>query len=451
MKPPTLHGPAADFALAALFLHPTDVRLETVRRAAERVELWDGVVPALERHGVAVLAHRNAELAGVEPPPSAREAWEERAAALREDALRFRLTLLRLVDALAAVGIEPTLLKGASLALDLYPEPALRGQGDLDVLVEPGEVRAAVRAGEAAGLLPPEQSLPTWWYRWAHFHLKLAPSSPLLREVELHWALHHPSLLLTPDPAALQSRREARELAGRRVWSLDPLDRLLHLVTHLVSHAHGLPGEPDRAALRAVVEHPDHPLRLKWVLDVHAEVERVHAELPAERLAERAREWSAEGQLAWCLRWVRGALGLAGSAEGWADEFLGLLAPPDRARRLRATGAGPLPGLDFRAGSLTRLGRWIWPPSAYLERRYRGRGPLGARRWSHAARALARAALGGGALPLAMLGSAALRRGRRRKLRRAQAPERVLDLAAAWRSVQSEPAPSSPTRRSSSS
>ena len=447
MKPVALQGAARDFALACLFLKSTSERFATLRRAAERVHDWDGIVATLERHGVAVLARRNVERAEARLPAPVRAAWDERVEALGEDARRFRLTLERFVAACAERGVVPTLLKGASLGLDLYPDPAVRGQGDIDVLVTVQELRRAVRAGAAAGLVRGEESFPIWWYRLAHFHLKLRPTAPLLREVEVHWALQHPSLLVGPDPRDLRARVIAAEVGDHPVRTLEPLDRLHHLVTHLLSHAHGAPGPPTRATLEAILEEPAHPLRLKWVLDVHAEVERLAGELPACAVAAHARTWGAEAQVAWALMWVRAALGLVPTADGWVDEILGDMGEiaPLEVVGVRRQERGPVAGLDFRLTALRRLGGWIAPSTRELHRRY---GRTGLRvRTSHAVRVLVRVGFAVVLLPAAFLGRALFRPWRRHALRRARAPEELVDLAVAWRSLERKPRDLSRTKR----
>ena len=50
--------------------------------------------------------------------------------------------------------------------------------------------------------------------------------------------------------------------------------RLLHLTTHLVSHARGIPGDATQETLAAVLSDVSHPLRLKWIVDIRAGLDR---------------------------------------------------------------------------------------------------------------------------------------------------------------------------------
>ena len=219
--PRPLSGASAELVLATLFLDTSAERSAALRAVARDVpaEEWFDVTTALELHGVLPLAWRNLELASVELPASAAEALRARDAALREDSRSDALTLGRLLETTRRADIELVLLKGASLATDLYEDPSLRSQGDIDVLVEPRQVRSAVRAAATIGLLPTERQVPLWWYRLAHFHVKLSAETRFLRDVEIHWRLHSPALLLTVTTDQLRGRLQPVEVGGVRAWA----------------------------------------------------------------------------------------------------------------------------------------------------------------------------------------------------------------------------------------
>jgi hypothetical protein len=433
-----------ELVLAALYLAPSEARARALAAAAGASELdWDAVLVALEAHGVLGLALRNLERAGARLPERAHLDLRARAEVMRALEVGFRLTLERFLAAAARRGIEVTLLKGASLAQDLYPPGGLRMQGDLDLLVAPGDVSGAIAAARAIGLDLPPRAFPAWWHRLAHFHLKLVPADPLQRELELHWHLHPEAALHTVRLEDLRARRRplelTGELAGVRAWTLDPLDRLLHLATHLVRHApHAMdaqgaglhaPDAPatgrDRAALAAIATEPTHPLRLKWLLDVRSEVEARHGELDAAALATRAVEWSAEHALVAVLAAAE-ALGFAPPAAAWVARVRAALPALARAPRvsprIAEKGARPLPGLDARASALAAFPRWAVPPREYLARTG---GASPAARGAHATRVLARAALVALATPPAWLAS------RLRGSPRRAGPDATLELAAA--------------------
>ncbi len=418
---------------ATIYLAPTAEREAELRRAAHAGADWDVALVALEAHGILGLALWNLERAGATVPPDTLRRLQDRAAAMRAIELGFRLTLERFLVEAQRAGIEVTLLKGASLALDLYPQPGLRSQGDLDLLVRPEDVLRAVAAARSIGLHPPPRALPAWWYRLAHFHLKLAPADGLQRELELHWHLHPRAQLYTVRLADLLARRQPLVLAGVATWTLDPLDRLLHLVTHLVRHCPL--GMLERETLRAWAGDPRVPLRLKWLVDVRAEIERRHADFAALDLAARAAQWNAEAELALVLSWIRDQLGFAGEAHAWVAHVLASLRPVSSA----SPRSGPaheraLPGLDLRPSALLAFPRWVWPPPSYFGR-LPGNGPVPiARRALHAARVLGRGALVLGATPLAWAASLG-RRAFGKNPEQALGAQELLELAARARQL----------------
>jgi hypothetical protein len=83
--------------------------------------------------------------------------------AVRQDALAARFRLQRQIDCLAALrdaGLTAVALKGFVTAHWLYPQPALRCSGDLDVLLPRGDLQAALELLSAEGYafrpLPPK-------------------------------------------------------------------------------------------------------------------------------------------------------------------------------------------------------------------------------------------------------------------------------------------------------
>jgi hypothetical protein len=78
------------------------------------------------------------------PPPLVKSL---RDAAVRQAATEMvqRVELQRVVAALAAGGIDALLMKGASLAYDVYPDPSWRVRSDVDLFIRPDD-RARVRS-----------------------------------------------------------------------------------------------------------------------------------------------------------------------------------------------------------------------------------------------------------------------------------------------------------------
>ncbi|MER3458636.1 MAG: hypothetical protein C4309_08450, partial [Chloroflexota bacterium] len=60
-----------------------------------------------------------------------------------------------MIGALEAASIPAIVLKGPALALTIYPDPALRVIGDLDLLVRREQVEQAMAALHSLGYGPP--------------------------------------------------------------------------------------------------------------------------------------------------------------------------------------------------------------------------------------------------------------------------------------------------------
>ena len=425
----------AELTLAALFLEPTERRREALRSAGGRglvdPEAW---LACVEMHGVLPLVHRNVNRCGVELPTAIGERLAARVEALRDDARSDRLTLLRVLAAAADEAVDVLLLKGTSLTTDLYPDPFLRSQADLDVLVRPSDVRTLVGAAAKAGLVPGPRQLPCWWYRCTHYHLKLDPTSNLLREVEVHWELHSPATLYTAEHSKLWERARPVKVGEWRAFTLDPVDRFLHHATHLVRHAREHPVALNRRALVAILGEPRAALRLKWLLDLLADAEVLCTEVDPAALAGRAERWGAGEALAHVLHLLGDGF-LKDEAARWAEGVCSHLAPPPaHAQGEIRRSDGPLPALDLRREALSDWPRWFWPPRRYLERRYGTRWST-LHRLTHAVGVGARSA---GALvlaPLAFLGRALLEPRRRGLRSKALGPDAVLELVMEWRSL----------------
>ena len=132
----------------------------------------------------------------------------------------------RVVAQLASCGVEVVLLKGAALRHTVYHRPEVRHTRDLDLLVAPAAVPAAVEALAALDYAMPDEET-TAAYRRHHFHVQLRHARGHL--VELHWALTEPGSPVQLSAAAvLRDARPARGLpTAARVPSTPQL--LLHL------------------------------------------------------------------------------------------------------------------------------------------------------------------------------------------------------------------------------
>jgi Uncharacterised nucleotidyltransferase len=224
---------------------------------------WPEFVRLVTRHHVASLVQRSGWLAQAAAPDAVGDELRRLA---RSDALR-SLRLLALqrdaVAALATAGVEAVVLKGSTIAVDAYGEPAARGPRDLDVLVRPDALPHALRTLRSQGYgwlgwLLPEDPPPAEPETFDHLpRLPLVPHVSLGKdglELELHSRLFANARLMPVNPHWL-SRPRLLDVQGDAVPAL-PLDAqwlyvLVHGADHLWSRMKWL---ADVAAL--AIRHP---------------------------------------------------------------------------------------------------------------------------------------------------------------------------------------------------
>ncbi len=148
---------------------------------------------------------------------------------LRLKAAVLDLECERLLALLARAGVEVMLLKGAALRRTVYRESAERPMGDLDLLVAPGGMDAALEVLSAAGYeLPPERL--TRAYQEHHFHAVLKHPGGFL--VELHWALSRRESPFQLDAVRFRQRAVDCPLSRGSVSRIPcPEDLLLHMAS----------------------------------------------------------------------------------------------------------------------------------------------------------------------------------------------------------------------------
>jgi hypothetical protein len=150
------------------------------------------------------------------------------------------------VTALRAAGIEPVLLKGASIASWLYPDVP-RAYGDVDLLIDPdrGEDAAAVLRTLGFDPVPYEVS------PHAHPWVRVSDGA----QIDLHWALFGPKASPQRCWNELRGWTEPTDLASVPVLTLNPAARVLQVVLHASQHVDAQkPLEDLRRALRLVPE-----------------------------------------------------------------------------------------------------------------------------------------------------------------------------------------------------
>lgn len=189
------------------------------------------LVSAAIRHGLAGLVRRILEEGGITLSGPAGERLKSASLQAAASSLRVRALLFRALEALAAEGVAPIVLKGYPLAARLYPDPLLRATSDVDLLVVPKQLPAAERALLCLGLSPrPEVD---HFYPVQYRHHRTLQGSP--GTVELHFRpLVAYGIPWEAEP--LLAHAVEASLEGKAVRYLRPEDELCYLALHAANH-----------------------------------------------------------------------------------------------------------------------------------------------------------------------------------------------------------------------
>ncbi|HLL83579.1 MAG TPA: nucleotidyltransferase family protein [Longimicrobium sp.] len=207
---------------------PAAAVAEAVRGADPGVLVAEAI-----RHGLAGLVLHVLHGAGVELPPPHGETLRGQAMTSVGIGMQVKRLLLRALDALAAEGITPVLLKGYGLGLRLYPEPFLRASSDVDLWVERAELDRAERVlSTKLGLARVEEAGEVDFEEERLHHLQLAGKAGI---VELHYRPLS-SFGSALEGEGYRARGVKAEVEGRPLWYLGPEDELVYLAVHATHH-----------------------------------------------------------------------------------------------------------------------------------------------------------------------------------------------------------------------
>jgi hypothetical protein len=318
-------------------------RLASSLRSAD----WARFLILVEEHGVVglVAAHLR-DLQWESVPPEIKQTLVDRQRAQIFFSLRMTAELFRILDRFASVGISALVVKGPTLAMRAYGDPAMRSYGDLDLLVRQRDIRLATELMSGAGYEPAvslsaiDAGKIPGQYLFSHSH------STLL--VELHNDLtlrYFPRRLPLEDFFARQIRVP---LDGREAPALAAEDELVLICIHGAKHFWE---------------------RLMWIADVAALVTRQTA-IDWKRVADSARAVGAERMLHTGLRLASDLLNMQLPGEVLptvqADGVAARLAA-QTCKWLPTAGNAP-PGLFERAAFRMRMRGSMLSAPAYLFR-----------------------------------------------------------------------------------
>jgi hypothetical protein len=236
-RAPSTVSRAAEHALllACARLTLTAEQAARARRLAAGGVDWTAALELARRHRLVPFLHRHLQDAPL--PPAAAAGLR----ALNRDAvhrgLEMAAELRRLVDALAAAGVDALAYKGPALAMRAYGRLAMRSFIDLDLLVRPGDVpRAlAVLAAEGyAAALELTRAQERWFRRVDGDYPLVHRETGLL--VELHARVSSERFCMPISTDALMRRSRTVAVGGGEVRTLGDDDLLLVLCAHGAKH-----------------------------------------------------------------------------------------------------------------------------------------------------------------------------------------------------------------------
>ena len=174
-------------------------------------------------------------------------------ASLADTALLHHAELGTVLKALNDCGIIPVPFKGAALAFSVYPQPACRLMGDLDLWVADAEMDMAQRALETIGYqYMPKPDRPPAIMELFMGERQMYGTRPGTGLVELHWGVFPGEWLRRTamvNEHLIWQRLCPTTLLGRQVALLAPEDAVLQLAAHTaINH------QLSQIALRSLVD-----------------------------------------------------------------------------------------------------------------------------------------------------------------------------------------------------
>ena len=148
---------------------------------------------------------------------------------LRRQATVRQLERDRVLKRLVDEGLPAMPLKGAVLMSTVYGSPVERPTGDLDVLVRPEQLDAAIECLAGLGYVMPYSERVMDGFRRHHFHVRVQHPSGFIAEI--HWDLLPRSSVFRIEPGPFMSRGQLVDLGGLSAVCPAPDDMVIHLST----------------------------------------------------------------------------------------------------------------------------------------------------------------------------------------------------------------------------
>jgi hypothetical protein len=358
-------------------LWPAVVMPSTAQMAAPQLATlseaeWLWMIRQAQRHGLAPLLYAAVKPLGLPADPASAAGQTLHTIYRQATLLGLQRTaeLKRLLAALATVEICPAVFKGAALAHTLYPSPACRPMGDIDLWVSHAEMPAAIAALESLGYqMREKERRPHALTQSTDGEVQMLAGQPGQGLVELHWGVFPGEWLAHTtevDREGVRQRLVQTLLVDQPARLLAPEDALIQLAVHV-----GVNHQMSTNALRSLV---DIALLANQGIDWAA-------------LCQRARRWRVATAVGFTLDLVDRLFGLPSEAaparrmapQGLQRQILAQFATPTAILQGRNIAADPrrflylLALADRPVDSLRLLIHAVWPSNVWLAARY-GRG-----------------------------------------------------------------------------
>jgi hypothetical protein len=237
------------------------------RNLCGRIEHWNPLFDAAERHGVAGLLHRALKQSGYSPPGEHAQVIDRRVAAGRLLQRHLQRGMTQVLKAFSVAGLGAVALKGPILAERLYGDAVLRHSSDVDILVGYNEFDAASALLESLGYQ--QRSGPAGRYERTHMQ-NVTFCHAELPMVELHFHLLVEFGVTIDAGDCLKRVQPYRGNDGATCYILSLEDEVLYLCLHAIHHEFA---------------------RLCWLVDIWALL-RLNPAIDWEVVFQRAREMS---------------------------------------------------------------------------------------------------------------------------------------------------------------
>lgn len=289
-------------ALAAGRPEPLAVWLETHRLQQEDL-VW------LHRQGLGVFGFYRLQQADLldRLPEDLVALWQDTYYQMSVTSATLDWEIERVLMAVTQAGVEFIWMKGAALAYTVYPNPACRARGDLDLWIRMEDLSRATVALEGLGYhLKNKEDRPEALILLVGGEQQMVGQGLGLELIELQWPairsewVRHTTAV---DHAGIWQRRLSMIWGDKSFCIMAPEDALIHLCVHqAINHQFGMSW-------------------LRNLLDIHLLVTRY--ELDWSQVAARASQWRLATVVWTVLSLAQRLLGTAAP-----DAFLQSLSPP---------------------------------------------------------------------------------------------------------------------------